>query len=52
MNDQERRYNIERQQNVLLNVLRRPIDIATNTGRWIYRTPKHMTSATGFDLNY
>ena len=33
MNGQERRYNIEHQQNVLLNVLHRPIDVTTQSGR-------------------
>ena len=32
MNDPERRYNIEHQLNVLLNVLRRPIDVTAKSG--------------------
>jgi hypothetical protein len=31
--DQEKRYNLEHQQNVLLNVLHRPLDIATQSSR-------------------
>jgi len=33
--DQEKRYNLEHQQNVLLNVLHRPVDITANSGRSI-----------------